>query len=343
MTSSASHLLKHRPTDFMVREVLVPRTCAESTATHAYYSLGKCGFTTMEAIRIIADEFEVASTSVTYGGLKDEDGVTDQLVALPVGTTSRTGWEHTPAEDRYLRLTHHGFGGEPLTIGGLEGNAFRLVVRDLAEETARRLAGLRKLNFCFLNYYDIQRFGVPGGVRRTHHVGSALLESRWDDALRELAGLGAPESAQAAAWTGPALEHFRSLDPRVPSFHLSAHGSAEWNARLRELARDVAGDGAVDTEVDSVPFTYLTRTDQVLEVLATAPDLPYRRYAFDAEGITHRESSRPSVIQTQLAFDGAEPDEFHPGRYRVEIRFFLPSGCYATAAIRQLFARADLV
>ncbi|MEV6409940.1 tRNA pseudouridine(13) synthase TruD [Kribbella sp. NPDC051718] len=327
------------PTDFLVREVLVPRTCTPSAASHTYYLLSKCGYTTMEATRVIAEEFDVASTAVTYGGLKDEDGVTDQLVGLPVGSTSHVTWEHVADDGRYLRLARHGYGLEPLKIGGLEGNAFRIVARNIDPSAAEQLSA-RKRNFCFLNYYDIQRFGVPGGPRRTQHVGAALLASRWDDALAELVGLAAPESPAAAAWTGSAQDYFRSLDPRTSSFYLAAYGSADWNAHLMAIVREVSGGSAVDLEVDGVPFAYLENIDRVREVLAGSPDLPYQRYNFEPDGISSRESSRPTVIQTQMAFGTAEPDEFFPGRCRVEIRFFLPSGCYATAAVRQLF-RSD--
>jgi tRNA pseudouridine13 synthase len=336
-------VLKHRPTDFLVREVLVPRNCAAAAAEYEYLSLGKSGFTTMEAIPIIADAFDLATTSVTYGGLKDEDGITEQLVALPRTASTRGAWEHVHDDDRYLRLVHQGYGLEPLTIGGLEGNAFRIILRDLEHPVAERLRDIRKINFCFLNYYDIQRFGVAGGIRRTHHVGAAILESRWDDALRELVGLGAPESAKVEAWTGDAEEFFRSMDPRVPSFYLSANGSAEWNARLRALAREIASGTASEWEVEGVPFTYVANAGQTHDVLAASPDLDYRRFAFDEVGITHRDSTRPTVIQTQMSFDSYRPDEFHEGRASIEVRFFLPSGCYATAAVRQLFGRSDLV
>jgi tRNA pseudouridine13 synthase len=296
----------------------------------------------MEAVRIIADAFDVPSTSVTYGGLKDEDGITEQLVALPRAAATERTWEHVQGDDRYLRLAHHGFGSEPLTIGGLEGNAFRIVVRNVDQQVAERLCERRKLNFSFLNYYDIQRFGVPGGVRRTHHVGAALLDGKWDKALAELTGLGAPESGPAGEWTGEAKEFFRGMDPRVPSFHLSAHGSAEWNARLRTLVHEVSPGEAVDHEVEGVGFTYVPTAAQAHRTLAASADLPYRRYTFGEDGITHQESTRPTVIQTQMACQPWGPDEFHPGRVAVEMRFFLPSGCYATAAVRQLFGRSDL-
>jgi tRNA pseudouridine13 synthase len=242
-----------------------------------------------------------------------------------------------------MRLTSYGFGHEPLGIGGLEGNAFRLVVRNLPFELGEQLQKTRKLNHLFVNYYDIQRFGVPGGPRRTHLVGQAILRSNWGAALRELIGLAAPESQSAADWAGTAEDFFRALDPRTTSFYLAAAASWDWNCELREVI-DRAGTRAdvLDVEVEGLDYRYLRSGRQLQQVLAEQADLAYRRYSFDDGVVTFRESSRPTVIQTQIALGERWDDEFHPGRSAVEFRFFLPSGCYATAAIRQLLARTDL-
>lgn len=335
MTANAP-VLKHRPSDFLVREVLVPRTCTPEEAAYDYFSLAKSGYTTMEAVRMIAAAFGLPSEQVTYGGLKDEDGITEQLIALPAGTERAATWEHLEGTS-FLRLVRYGYGIDPLRIGGLEGNAFRIVARDVDPEFAERTCASHSISLLFLNYYDIQRFGVPGGVRRTHFVGRAILENDWEIALTELIGLGAPESAAAARWSGDPRSFFTQLDPRVPGFYLSAHGSHEWNQRLRAQARERA-TRSFDIEVEGVPFTYVSTSNDAVEVMAASSRLAYRRYGFVDGEVTWRESSRASVIQAQVAFDGWRPDEAHEGRAAVELRFFLPSGCYATAALRQLFA-----
>lgn len=340
MTVTTAPVLKHQPADFLVREVLVPRTCPREEAAYEYFSLAKSGYTTMEAVRMIATAFELPSDQVTYGGLKDEDGITEQLIALPARVERAATWEHLD-DSSYLRLVRYGYGTDALRIGGLEGNAFRIVARDVDPEIAERACALRSTSLLFLNYYDIQRFGVPGGVRRTHFVGRAILEGDWQTALTELIGLGAPESALAAAWTGDPQAFFAQLDPRVPGFYLSAHGSQEWNERLRAQVREQASD-AFDVEVEGVPFTYVGTSDDAVAVMAADPRPAYRRYGFADGEVTWRESARASVIQAQVAFDDWRPDEAHPGRAALEMRFFLPSGCYATAALRQLFARRTL-
>lgn len=335
-------VLKHRPADFLVRENMVVTLTGQVDAAQHYLVLRKCGYTTMEAVRLIAGRLGLSTKDVTYGGLKDEDGITEQLVAVPNGVMDGqlevNGWALAGEPDRWLRLHHYGFGAEPLRVGRLEGNGFRVVVRNLDAERAAWLEQLRKVNLFFLNYYDTQRFGVPGGPKRTHLVGAAMLDGDWDLALRELADLCAPESPQAAAWTGSAEEFFRALDPRTASFYLAANASSAWNAALREVVGECCPDEWFPVTLEGLTYHYVTSAEAAVRVLAKVRDLPYSRYTFEDGHPEAHESHRPTVVQTTVAISRAEPDDLIEGKSQILLNFFLPSGCYATAAVRQLLA-----
>ena len=337
-------VLKHRPADFLVRENLVVALTGRAGATHHYLLLRKSGYTTMEAVRLLTEWLGLATGEVTYGGLKDEDGITEQLVAVPAATfAGRSGADfELPAGDdgngRWLRLDHYGYGTEPLRIGRLEGNGFRIVVRNLDEARAMELAGRRKDNLFFLNYYDTQRFGVPGGPKRTHLVGAAMLAGDWDRALAELIGLRAPESTLAAAWTGPAEKFFHELDPRVASFYLAAHASSDWNAELAAAVAAHCPDSWFTAELEGLRYRYLRSTGPAVRLLAEVSELPYPRYTFEDGEPRATLSRRATVVQAAVSIGPAEPDELIGGTFRLGLNFFLPSGCYATAAVRQLLA-----
>ncbi|HET8662501.1 MAG TPA: tRNA pseudouridine(13) synthase TruD [Micromonosporaceae bacterium] len=339
---SDAAVLKHCPADFLVRENLVVPLVERPDASYHYLLLRKSGYTTMEAVRVVAGKLGLPTQEVTYGGLKDEDGITEQLVGVPLGAVSPdpdgAGWGLTEDADRWLHLGHYGYGTEPLRIGGLEGNGFRIVLRNLDAGQAGRLAQLRKVNLLFVNYYDTQRFGVPGGPKRTHLVGAAMLAGQWDLARSELAGLRAPESEMAAAWRGPARELFAGLDPRTASFYLAAHASHRWNADVRELVTQVCPGEWFDVEVDGLAYRYLRYAESAVRVLGAARELPYQKYTYEGGQPVSRSSMRPTVVQTMVSIGPDEPDERIPGRFRVRLSFFLPSGCYATAAVRQLTA-----
>jgi tRNA pseudouridine13 synthase len=299
--------------------------------------LRKRGFTTMEAVRNIADALGLPQEWVGYCGLKDEDGVTEQLISIPI-TLPASGIErHEAAVDRWYTTHHYGFSGAALRIGQMEGNSFKIILRDLDSRHVTGFFGRKKINFMFLNYFDTQRFGVPGGPRRTHLVGAAMLDGRWDDARRELVTLNAPESRLAADWRGTSRDFFLHLDERVRSFYSAAHASFLWNSELARLCVAADAQRTCQVAVDGIDFTYVTDVCAAARVMAEAYELPIERYKFaNADAPTLSASVRATVVHTVIEVAGRDNDEHFPGRARVELSFFLPSGSYATAAIRQL-------
>lgn len=341
-------VFKYRRADFLVRENLTVPLDDSPDAPLCYLLLRKEGYTTAEAVGLVAERFQVPRQAVTYAGLKDEDGITEQLVAVPSAALTdqvpalRGGSpvRLTVAAGRRLELTYYGRGSEPLRIGALEGNSFRAAIRGLDREQADRLVAAGTAPLFFLNYYDVQRFGVPGGAKRTHLVGAALLRGDWSAGLAELAGLGAPESAGAAAWSGPPREFFDRLDSRTASFYLAAHASQAWNAELNDRVGATCPGQHYRVRVEGIDYLYATSVEAAMRVLVAAPTLPYKRYEYRDGEHHHRSSHRSTVVQTRLRVTEPEPDEAIDGAYRVTASFALPSGCYATAALRQWFGLA---
>ncbi|HEX6344811.1 tRNA pseudouridine(13) synthase TruD [Umezawaea sp.] len=338
-TNAFDVVLKRRPEDFIVVENLIPPVTQESGAAVRLARLNKLGYTTFEAVSAIGEFFEVPRADVGYAGLKDEDGITEQLVSLPPGLDASRFAEFTAfhgGTTRYMRLSDAGHGREPLRIGRLNGNGFRLVVRRLAPELAEVLrSGAREHTLFFVNYYDTQRFGVPGGPKRTHLIGRALLDGDHAAAFDLLLRSGAAEAVAAAGFSGPPEAFFSALDPRTVSFYLCSHSSGAWNEEVRRTLARVAAREPLAVLRDGIPYAFATSTPDVLALLRTAADLPYDKYRWEDGEMRRSTSVRPTVVQARITVDGVVPDEFFPGRSACELSFFLPSGCYATTAVSQ--------
>ncbi|WP_329126891.1 tRNA pseudouridine(13) synthase TruD [Streptomyces sp. NBC_01465] len=336
-----SPVLKHRPADFLVRENLLVPLTQEGDASYRYLLLRKSGYTTFEALALLAEHLDCPVQQVTYSGLKDEDGITEQLVAVPLaagGALPGDGCARLsgPGDPRTLSVLHYGYGAEPLEVGRLEGNSFRIVVRNLAPTVAERLRSMRKISFYALNYYDTQRFGVPGGPKLTHVLGGQVLKGDWGAAFSTLLQLQAPETSLARDWDGSPEEFFRhKLDTRVVNFYLSAWASHEWNQTLALIVSDAAAGASYVQTVDGIDFRYLEHADATAQVLNMCPSLPYRRHSFDPR-VPETSSRRATAVQIQIITEAVQEDEFHPGRSSAAVRFALPSGCYATSVLRQL-------
>jgi tRNA pseudouridine13 synthase len=333
--------LKRVPEDFLVREVAMPLIVSSDLATHRYLVLRKCGLSTPAAVSALANCLEISPKEVSYCGRKDEEGITEQIVAIPATVDAGSIMDQTlrvrAEADAWLEVHHHGFGSGPLAIGALIGNSFSITVRGLVEPTAKYLADQGRVNLFFLNYYDTQRFGVPEGPKRTHIVGKALLVGDFATALDEVSGLQSAESEAAQSWAADPAKFFSELDDRSVAFYLAAAESERWNGALMDEVSLAASD-ALSLNFDSLPYLFLTRAAAPLAVLAAKPELPYVRYEWTNGHAVTREIQRPTVVQSLVAVTAVRPSA---GLWDASLDFFLPSGCYATMAVRQLvmFAR----
>lgn len=338
--TTQSPVLKYRPADFLVRENLLVPLADRADAEYRYLLLRKSGYTTFEALALLAGRLGCATEEISYAGLKDEDGITEQLVAVPVSVGDALP-EGGPLElasqgERRLSVLPYGHGSEPLGVGRLEGNSFRIVVRNLAPAVGERLRSLRKLSFYALNYYDTQRFGVPGGPKLTHVLGGQVLKGDWDAAFATMLLLRAPETPLAQEWTGSPEAFFKEkLDPRVVNFYLSAWASHEWNETLALIVSDAGTSASYVETVDGIDFRYQQTSEATAQVLHLCPALPYRRLSLDPR-VPETSTRRATVVQVQIITESVREDEFHPGRSCAAVRFALPSGCYATGVLRQL-------
>lgn len=339
-------VLKAVPEDFAVSECLGTATGPAGAADHQYLLLTKRGYTTHQAVAAVAAHLGVEREAVAAAGLKDEDGVTEQTLSLRGAASPEqlADFNRAHAGTDYMRLSERGHGGAPVVVGELDGNCFRIVARDLDTATADALrAGPAQHNMFFVNYYDTQRFGVPGGPKQTHLLGGALIDGDDRAAFRLLRESGSPEGGQALAHDGDPAEFLAALDPRVLAFYRCAHASAEWNERLTELVADEGGADTVETDREGLRYVLPRTPAAAREVLRAAPELDCGRYRWTDGEMRYTESPRPTVVQTRVRVLGVRPDDRFPDRWACTLSFFLPSGCYATMAVTQFFQQLEMV
>lgn len=343
-----SPVLKKYPQDFLVCEsMLLPRVIGTGGARFSYLKLTKSGFSTFDAVEQIAHYFQLSQDKIHFGGLKDEDAITEQMIAIEgsISEVSIEGFNHehllTPQE--FLDLRYQGAGNEQIRIGQLNGNNFRIVVRNLSRQFAERLCYSQRYILHFLNYYDIQRFGTPNSLKTTHLVGEAILRNDYEKALGLLRKMGTPEGQRALAFNADAEGFFANLNPRLISFFKSSYSSHLWNGELAALVRQICGHEAYEEVNEGIPFFLTRKQNLILSVLKRQKEIEHTKYYNDANGRNKFQAPRATVIQTQIFCNGIEPDELHNDAYRCEFSFFLPSGCYATMCVRQFVNMVDLI
>jgi tRNA pseudouridine13 synthase len=152
--------LKQRPQDFQVREVVdLPEEGAGAAAAaggeklYFLHRLTKKKLTTPEAIGRIARRFNVQKSDIAYGGLKDKQSLSTQIISIKGRAID---WSEPG-----LHLAPIGRRDRPITSEDVKANQFKITVRGLGAadlcDLDRRLDEVRA--FGFPNYFDSQRFG----------------------------------------------------------------------------------------------------------------------------------------------------------------------------------------
>ena len=324
--------LKQRVGDFRVRELLADGYLAERGA-HRVYRVTKKKLTTIEAVRVLAQEAGVDQAAVGIAGMKDRQGVTVQHMSLTGGRDV-----HWNAPD--LRIETAGFAAEPFSSAFSRGNAFELTVRALRKRDVQRLRDNLPVvrEHGVVNFFDDQRFGnlthgqgwVARRLMRGEHEAALrdlltgrgdferqkdrafkeALEARWGDwqACREIAGsFGAHHSVFEHLGRDPEdfAGAFTYVASRLRLIHLYAYQSHVWNRAVAQWVRELTpvDERLVFDGLDSPRVAFGGARPAAL-----AHDATFRLPGEGLEDVTDDHQHR--LLRDVLAEERMVPDQF---------------------------------
>jgi tRNA pseudouridine13 synthase len=158
--SGASATLKRLDEDFIVTEL--PLQPPSGEGEHLWLDIEKNGANTAFVAQQLAVAARVQDVDVGYAGLKDRYAITRQWfsIYLPKGETpDLTRLQHP--EFKVLSQSRH---GKKLRPGDLQGNRFRILLRDVTGDRDAIEANLEAVASQGVpNYFGAQRFGHGGG------------------------------------------------------------------------------------------------------------------------------------------------------------------------------------
>jgi tRNA pseudouridine13 synthase len=330
--------LKEQPEDFEVEEI--PSYDPSGEGVHVYLWLEKRGLPMDVALRRVAGHFGGRGSDVGHAGIKDARAVTRQWVSV-LDEQGAIDVDGSPGEVdlgpglRILRWARH---GNRLRTGHLRGNRFRIVVRDPVEPSPARLALAtltRMASMGMPNFYGPQRFGRDGatlslglGILSGTLTGKARRAGR--DRFRRRLAISAVQSHLFNDYLVKRLQREQARTVLLGDLmRHRPHGAVFEAVDVDvEQARVDAGEIVVTGPMYGHKMAQATGDAGVFEA-SVLEDSGLSREHFLTVGKLGKGARRPLLVfPTEVAVDDVEGG--------VEVRFALPSGCYATVLLGEI-------
>lgn len=303
---------------------------------YCVFQMVKSGYTTFYAIEVLAQYYEISESEIGYCGLKDEDAITTQLITIHIKHLKgkRTELSFRKTKNDFLEIRKVGYCETPFKIGRLQGNSFKIIIRNLPEKVADYLYHLRRKRLFVPNYFDTQRFGVAGGVKTTHIIGEHLVNKDYESALNTIISSNLPESQNALQFINAPQNFFSSMEKRKMIFYYNSFSAFQFNKKLGELIKaTIQIERKID---DTIEFNLAKRSIDLISILELHPTIEYDSYRLHDDEIVLKKTTRSSIICPLICFNDCFQDQFFQNMKAVDLSFSLEAGCYATLVVKQL-------
>ena len=287
--------------------------------------------------------FKLTFDDVNSQGLKDEDAITEQLISVKKVLSNEDiaafNKKHG-LKKKFSQIKHIvGYGKEPIKEKMLHGNSFRIVVRNLKDTRADDLLSYisNYSHYYFVNYYDNQRFGMPGGPYNTHLIGKAIVKNDWKRAYEHIKITNNifHKATAKTQNTTDFKEVFKSMNPKKISFFVASYNSFLWNNQASSTVEK-------HTKSKCYSFENVGRLHLPVGHLFQCPHIcEAGGYEFMAEkfSVQPKINKRNLIVATTVYAHNLENDELHKNMKKITLSFFLPTGSYATMMIKSVFLK----
>ncbi|WP_369414404.1 tRNA pseudouridine(13) synthase TruD [Corallococcus soli] len=219
--------IKQKPEDFSVKESY--RFDESANGRHRVYLMDKQKLSTFDAVNRLITKFGLKPGSISYCGLKDKQGRTEQIIAVDGADVDM--------QEPDLRLKFLGRTDKPLSARNITSNRFSVTVRALSHDSLAplNLATAEVNRLGVVNYFDSQRFGAL--KHGQGFIAKDIIRGDFEAALHNyFARPSELDRTEDAKVKGFWRDNWGKWDARVPF-----EGAKKYHRILRSL-RDHPGD-----------------------------------------------------------------------------------------------------
>ena len=301
--------------DFCVNEL--PMEVDFGRRNYALFLMKKNGWNTLDVVKNIAKFLRKNRKEIGFAGNKDKNAVTQQWISIKCGNKDVIK-KIKELDMEGVELKFLGYSNKRINLGDLEGNHFRIVVRDLNEKKEFVEEKIK-------NFFGIQRFGVEG---KNVEIGRCIVKRDFKKVC-ELLNLNVVNNDFIGV--------LRKVDLRLLKLFVGAYQAWMWNKVVEEIK-----EGDVERDVVEVVGFLTEFNDVVIR----------KKYEkiFDDEGISlddflinefkklSSEGGERKVFLNLKNFRYYwERDELNNGKLKCVLEFDLNKGCYATVVVDTFF------
>ncbi len=316
-------ILKQVPEDFEVVER--PLIEISNKGKYSFCELSKKNYNTEDALFEVAKQLRIPRKFIGFAGTKDKVAHTTQTISVVSSLEAIRAFTH-----RYIALKFLGKHDEPLSLGRLKGNRFRIVVRDLT--------GSEKISEKpIINYFHNQRFSENNVV-----IGKFLLKKNYRsavDILRLDSSFGRNIDAHLQKSTNDFVGALKTIPKKILTLYLHAYQSMLWNRAVDELLK-------TDDLPEQIPipgfsgFSADDKTTSVINKLMVEEGISFNDFLNrDIPYLCVEGTCRKTISELSNLFISAFfVDELNYGKKKLVLSFELGKGEYATNVVDQLFS-----
>ena len=295
--------IKEKPEDFIVKETI--KLNKKKNGEYGYFLLRKKDWNTLDVLKKISKHLKIKENRLGYAGLKDKIAVTEQYISI-------RGIKNLEFKLKDIEIKKIGEGDEPIKLGGLKGNKFNIIVRNLNNKKKLKITKIE-------NYFDKQRFG-----NKNIKVGLALLKRDY----KKLCGLLKVKNKE---------EVFR-FDRKILRFSLNSYQSYIFNEALEECIKK-------KIKVKKLPLIHFDTEfknkiiENIYQKLLKKDKIGRKDFLFREMPFLVSESVDRNTFTKVMDFKYKYgKDELNKRKLKAVLSFYLDKGSYGTLVVKKLFS-----
>ncbi|MCF7872344.1 tRNA pseudouridine(13) synthase TruD [Candidatus Woesearchaeota archaeon] len=338
------HKLKQTPEDFQVFEI--PDRTWLKEGNYQVWKLTKKNYNTEDAIQQICKTLNLERKFISYAGTKDKNAITEQYITIK--NKPKETIQNLKLKD--IHLEFQGCTNQPLSLGNLKGNKFKITIRNLEKNTAEKILELNqkttqtpKQNKQIPNYFDEQRF-----QKNNAEIGKLLIKKEYKktyELLKNDHQYGEKLKEYLKENKNDYINAIRTIPKKILKLYIHSYQSKLWNHTTNIILKTYKKEKIPDTTplIGFGTETQNEKTKKILNKIMEEEKITERDFIIkEIPELTTEGTTRKTYIDLQdLKINKPKKDEINTQNdknplFKITTEFTIGKGSYATIIIKHL-------